>query len=355
MKRVILTICILCVGAIVASGLYQTAATELSKFQVPQPPQTVECKGADRRVIKLTKAYCTQYQLVLDSLRVAPAPAISPAPNHIIEANIPHVPQNQTFGVTLLGTSHGRIFSRNTNHQTVSAILDRTMINLSQGGDRAGLMNQQTYLRYFYARGNTAPVVVYFLDPYVFFNAGMDRNLKLYDGEPFDLGFYEVLLQHPPTNEEILARYGNRRLLAPTLTPSQSYISQNTKLVRTPIDESVMQKRIDSLYTTDYDEAEFEASIQTFLATVELIKSNKGQLIVMVPTTLFSAQKRDAHVIDAMEQLSVQRGFQFYNYAHAITDAKLYSDTDHLNEQGIQTFTSTYILPALNRPVSSTQ
>lgn len=352
MKRVIITTVIIALGIMVSVMLYRQTSAEVAKYQSPQPPQTVECLGKGGRSIEVGRAHCTQYQLVLESMKQAPQPTIAPAFNHEVEANIPHVAKNSPFDLVLLGTSHGRIFSRNDNHQTVSKILDRRFANLSQGGDRAGLRNQQTYLRYFYVRGNSTPVVLYLLDPYVFFNAGMDRNLKLYDGEPFDLGFYEVLLQHPPTNEEILARYGNRRLLVPTQTPSKSYISQNIKTVTTPIDPLSLQKRIDSLYTTDYENQAFEESIETFIQTVKLVQANNSRLIVMVPTTLFPTQTQDSYVIDAMKQLSKTHDFEFYNNAHAIPDAGMYSDTDHLNAAGIWAFATNYMKPVLDAQVA---
>ena len=84
------------------------------------------------------------------------------------ESNLLVTGKNEHYDMAILGTSRGRVFSRDSNHLTVENILDKKVINLSKGGG-GGLMPALVHLDHFYARGNMADHIIYFVDPWIFF------------------------------------------------------------------------------------------------------------------------------------------------------------------------------------------
>ena len=91
------------------------------------------------------------------------------------------------YGLALLGTSRGRVFSRDDNHRMVEDILERKVINLSKGGG-GGLMPAELHLSYFYHLGNRVDHVVYLVDPWVFFSPiNNEENDFFLRDEPFEL------------------------------------------------------------------------------------------------------------------------------------------------------------------------
>lgn len=264
------------------------------------------------------------------------------------EANLPVIEKNKYYDFILLGSSHARIFSRYNNHKRVEKLLNKNFINLSQGGDRGGIINQQTYLRYFYLRGNTAKTIVYLLDPYVFFNNEMDTNIHLYDSEPFRLDFFYQLLINQPKNLSILTSYLSKLLSKDNIPsfPKEYQVQANEDKVSS-LSANILDNRIKSLYKDSYDDKSFNNNLNDLIKTIDMAIKNKAKVIIITPTTLLPKQSEDDYFFKAIKIIKNNK-FEFYNYSNVIEDSNLYYDTDHLNTQGIITFTEDLLKPIMS-------
>lgn len=263
------------------------------------------------------------------------------------EANLPVIGRREYYDAVFLGTSHARIFSRFKNHDRVEAALDKTFINLGQGYERGGVKSQQTYLDYFYQRGNFANTLVYFVDPFIFYRKSLDENHTLYVNEPFREDFFSHL-QDEETSQDIVSFYETKqsRGIQPTKYPEfeKNYMADIGK-----IDEKAIQDRVAHLYTDPYNQQQFDKTLQTLLETIRIARGRGMRVVVILPTTQIPRQPQDEPVITGLRKEAKTGLFEFYDFSRAITDPALYYDTDHLNTPGILYFTKKHLKPILDK------
>ncbi len=264
------------------------------------------------------------------------------------EANLPLIGKNEEYDVVMLGSSHARIFSRFNNHKRVEKVLDRSVINLSQGSERGGVKNQQIYLKYFYGRGNEAKTLIYFVDPFVFYRKSLDNNVKTYINEPYRTDFRKEL-ELSNTDAAIVDFYvkKDKEGILPVVYPELEKDIQDTQVAT--LEAQAVIDRVNYLYQDAYNKVEFEATFAILLKTLDLAKRNDTRVIVIVPTTLIPEQLGDNYVYEALREESKKGTFEYYHYAHEITDTTLYYDTDHLNTEGVLYFSEKYLKPILDK------
>lgn len=264
------------------------------------------------------------------------------------EANLPVIGKREYYDVVMLGTSHARIFSRYQNHERVEKALDRKFINLSQGGERGGVRNQQVYLDYFLRRRNTAETLVYFVDPFVFYRSSLDNNEKIYINEPYRKDFASLLKQVETDTKKIdFYNTKDSRGIQPIEYPEFDKTYQETQSGTPSLD--AINERIQFLYTDDYNKVKFDETLRVLMGTITKAKNEGMRVIVIVPTTQLPEQLGDKYVLEALKEESNKGDFEYYNYSHIISDTAMYYDTDHLNTEGIVFFTKQYLKPILDK------
>jgi len=252
------------------------------------------------------------------------------------ETNLPVILKNKSYDFVLLGSSHARIFSRAENHNEFEKLLQRSFINLSQGGNRESLKNQKTYLSYFYQRGNTNRVTVYFLDPFIFYRRELLSNPHIFDHEPFRLDFLYTLLTSGDYNWKTTTSYLFAMNQYKTMSPTQ--IKQSTASAQ------IIQSRMKSLYLNPIDTDNFR-----FINEVNELSLNHGaKLVVIIPPTLFPKHKQAEEVKKELVKLQKTEHFALFDFSEVMKDPKYFLDSDHLNNIGIERFVQRYLRPILH-------
>jgi hypothetical protein len=273
-----------------------------------------------------------------------------PQLNWKTENNLPLIQRAKSYQLLFLGSSHARTFSRFENHKRVEQILKKSIINLAQGGDRAGLVDQKTYLDYFYSRKNNASVVVYFIDPYIFYNDNLDNNISLYNNEPFRVDFFIHLFKIEQVNPVIKEAYITK-LISPEKINSYLEFQQKSQDSQTStISATMIKNRINTLYKKTFNREDVNDRLAVLMDTITLAHQHNSKTILIVPPTLLGQSSQDKYIFDKLEDLSNDYSFKFYNFGDKILSKKYYYDTDHLNTAGVTYFTDTYLNTILNSP-----
>lgn len=278
---------------------------------------------------------------------IYPRPSSGKLGNWQTEANLPVIGQNKHYDFILLGTSHARIFSRYHNHARVEKLLDKKFINLAQGGERGGVVNQQAYLRYFYQKNNSASTLVYVIDPFIFYRDSLDNTPEIYQFEPFDKDFLRILEQISK-NKEVIDSY-KKNSVTPPRQPREYNVYQ--KLFQddktSPPTDQEIKDRVDFLYHDPFEEEKFKERFATMQESIQIARQHNTKVIVLVPTTLLKKQPKDEYILEMIRKNAGNNEYQYYNLWNAVSDTNLYYDTDHLNTEGILFFTAKYLKPLL--------
>jgi hypothetical protein len=263
------------------------------------------------------------------------------------ESNLLTYGENEHYPVVFLGTSRGRIFSRDGNHEMVERILNRNVANLAKGGG-GGLMPAEVHLSFFLNQGNTIDHVIYLVDPFVFYSSINNENNDFFlKDEPFELFiFMKLVMDRYPmdrlfsymkmttvTEWKKISRYGSPGLTEKTLKK---------------IDYRKMEEAR-QVYLKEFDQESFIAYGHVVKDINRLVKNNGGRITyVMLPMLMkdFPGLKEVDEFLrdEAINEDSVD----YVNCASCMQDIKFYYDHMHFNKKGIAYFLNEYILPILN-------
>ena len=251
------------------------------------------------------------------------------------ETNLPLIVYGKKYDFVFLGSSHARIFSRFDSHKKVEDSLHKTFINLSQGGNKESLKNQMTYLRYFYQRGNTNKLTVYFLDPFIFYRKELLSRPDVFDNEPFRLDFLYTLLTRGDYNWETISSY--------VLAVNHGKVQAPTQIKQGTVSAQLISTRMKNLYLDPIDTKDLQ-----YLTEIGELSQNHGvKVIVIIPPTLFPRHKQAEVVKKELIKLQKTARFTLYDFSEVMKNPKYFSDTDHLNGVGIQHFIQRYFRPIL--------
>lgn len=256
-----------------------------------------------------------------------------------------HAPAH--YGVALLGTSRGRIFSRDHNHRLVEEILGQKVINLSKGGG-GGLMPAELHLSYFYHLGNRVDHVVYLVDPWVFFSPiNNDENDFFLRDEPFELYIlWKLIAEGYPFNRlssylqmisvrdwRSISTYAGPGLTGGTL----KYIDQ----------KKLIEAR--DHYLSKYVENGFEKYSRYVDIINAKVKQEGGRITyVMLPMLIPDFPGMD-QVDQKLRQAADQNdNVAYYDLSDAMHDRRYFYDHMHFNKTGIAFFTRHVINPVLH-------
>jgi hypothetical protein len=262
------------------------------------------------------------------------------------ESNVLFIPEKTEHDVLILGSSHARSFARTGNHQRMENILDKKVANLSKGHGAGGIKNQLIYFDYFLGQGNTAGTLLYFVDPFVFYNDKMDNHNFIFNNEPFRFNFTKILLKHG-TRAETFVNY-----LKFKMKPYDYWwnykpdtIMQEIRFL-TAIDSNNFEKRIAVMYANGMKQEIKKEKTEYLMKLIDLAEANKMKIIFVVPPTLLGKLPDHENMLQTLREIA--KDIPVYDYSTSVTQPEYYYDLDHLNTTGCNYFTENYLKKILS-------
>ena len=258
------------------------------------------------------------------------------------ESNLLVTGKNEHYPVVFLGTSRGRVLSRDGNHDMVEKILGRKVANLSKGGG-GGLMPMDVHLSFFLNQGNTVGHVSYLVHPFFFyFSINNEQNDFFLRDEPFELFiFFKLIKDRYPLDR--LSSYLQMITVTDWRKISRYAAPGLTDGTLKKIDEKKMEEARKH-YLKKYDQNSFVAYGHVVDDINRLVKTH-GATITYVMLPQLMRDFPGLTEVDAFLRETADReaGVFYINCASCMQDKKFYYDHMHFNKKGIEYFLKTYI------------
>ncbi len=261
------------------------------------------------------------------------------------ESNLLVTGENEHYDIAILGTSRGRVFSRDSNHTTMESILGKKVINLSKGGG-GGLMPAKIHLAQFYRRGNRAYHVIYFIDPWIFFCPINNENNSFFlRDEPFEIAIlFDLIINRFPSDRII--SYIQMIAVDDWKSISQYAAPGLDKLTLKAIDPIKLEEaRNHYLQLYDYDK--FEKYSKFIVDINRLAKQHNSKITYIILPILMEDFPGAKEVDKKLKEISNRENIGYYNLIDEMQDRHFFYDHMHFNNRGVAHFTNTYILPIL--------
>ncbi|MBF0229091.1 MAG: hypothetical protein HQK63_05800 [Desulfamplus sp.] len=279
------------------------------------------------------------------------------------ESNLLVTGENEHYDVAILGTSRGRVFSRDSNHLTMESVLGRKVVNLSKGGG-GGLMPAKIHLAHFYRRGNRANHVIYFIDPWIFFcPINNENNTFFLKDEPFEIYIlFDLILNGFPSQR--ITSYLQMIAVDDWKSISKYAAPNLDKLTLKAIDPVKLEEAREH-YLGLYEPDKFEHYSKFINDINGLAKKHNSKITyIMLPILMrdFPGAKEvdaklkkiinkeranDINNNETNSKIGKQESFQYYNLIDEMQDRHFFYDHMHFNNKGVEYFTKTYLKPIL--------
>jgi hypothetical protein len=257
------------------------------------------------------------------------------------ESNVLFIPENVNYDVLMLGSSHARSLSRTGNHERMEKILGKKIANLSKGHGAGGIANQLLYFDYFLKQGNTAKTLVYFIDPFVFFNDKMDNNNYVFNNEPYCFNLAKLMILHGIRAESFV------NYLKFKIKPFDYWwnykpdtIMEETRFL-TGVDSSNFNRRIAVMYSDGFEDEIKKEKINKLRKVIALATKHNMKIIFVVPPTLMGKLPEHDNMLNILQEAG--NNIPVYDYSTSIAQPEYYYDLDHLNTAGCNYFTENYL------------
>jgi len=258
------------------------------------------------------------------------------------------MPEDKHLDAAFLGSSRAYLFSRfQANHAITEAELGRTVFNMAMpsGG---GVRPARFYFEEFLARGNRCDVLVYFLDPFVFFATGPNDGHKFVWFEPFRLDFFLRMARDGYPRAQLVdylrSKFGRDWLFQ----RRELLVEHRSALTPNDLDPERIRMRRDHLYYQGLSDATFRRYRREFVRIAERCEREGICLVVIIPPTLLGAEPGAKALVDWLQEERKRVTFGFHDYVDAVPEPRYFYNLDHLNTEGVRRFMRGFVAPALN-------
>jgi len=241
-----------------------------------------------------------------------------------------------------MGTSHAdRLFGGTHSQSIAKSILGMSFFNLARGS--AGILPEKVYLSYFFDRHNQAKRIVYFLDPSIFHSPKWNEQYS-FDREPYHNSVLLALIGNH-FDQSILYGYiksnFDPRL---TLNPQEPADCDDR---HTSLSQDTINQAISNYYNHGLDQSRFNQYASELANEIEMSQSHNVREIFILPPNLWVKDPGKKMLLDLLSRYKERYGVEFYDLSNSVPNPKLYSDTSHLNCQGVQYFIEHFLKPML--------
>lgn len=262
------------------------------------------------------------------------------------ESNLLVLGGGEHYGAVLLGTSRGRVLSRDGNHDLLERVLGCRVANLSKGGG-GGLMPAEVHLSHFFFRGNTADHVIYLVDPWVFFSTvNNEENDFFLRDEPFELDILAKLFRDGyPMNR--ISSYLQMITVTDWRKISRYAAPGLTDGTLPKIDPAKMEKAR-AHYLGKYDLENF-VRYSRYVERINTLARRNGCDVTYVMLPILMPDFPGAEQVDQFlaENAAHNPNVAYYNCIAAMHDKSYFYDHMHFNRLGIERFASSVLRPLL--------
>lgn len=265
------------------------------------------------------------------------------------------MPRNTAFGAAFLGSSHAYLFSRfQRNLEITKETLGTNTFNMAMptGG---GLRPAFFYLEEFFAQGNRADQVVYFLDPFVFYTTGSNDAHKFVYFEPLRWSFLRRMVEYGYPRGRILTYIQSKFGYAWWFQRPERLYEHPGTLAGQSIDPQKVKARFDSLYVDGLRQENFNRYAQDFLRIAECCRINHARFRVVIPPTLLRAEPGAAHMLEWLREHQAEGGYDVHNLVDSMPNPEWFYNLDHLNTRGVARFMQEFLKPILASPAHGAQ
>jgi len=255
-----------------------------------------------------------------------------------VESNLHFINEDEQFDMVMVGISHARNFSRQTNHAITERILNKKILNLGRGGGLCGLNGQQLYLDFFFEKGNKTKEVLFVATPPLLYGTYLDRNEAGYWDEPIRFDFSWFVLKNGNSDKRWQLYQSFTRKLKPSWLSFKKYPNEpNTSQLET-VDSIKIEEGMKLAYPEGMKHSMLEENFQYFNKIVKTCQSNDVQLKVMIPPSVFGKWQGHDEVLAALNQRKAIDNFEIIDLSEAIMEKEFYYDHHHLNSEGVEVF-----------------
>lgn len=252
------------------------------------------------------------------------------------ESNTLIIKEDDHFDLMFMGISHARNFSRFGNQEKLESIFNKSIINIAQGGNRCGIREQQFYLSYFLAKGNSVDEIIYMISPPMLYSITMPIASNTFRYEKIDWDFVRLYWQFESENK-------NQRLISLFLSKMEERwflhkpkeISEQIAYIP-KIDSLAVQKGFKIAYSGNtLNQKRFEISCKELEETIVLAQQNNIKVSLMIPPAVFGQWPGHANTMAFASEMNQKYGLSFYDFSLSVLAPKYYYDHHHLNTPGV--------------------
>lgn len=263
--------------------------------------------------------------------------------NYSTDSNTLIIEKDKQYDFVLLGISHARNFSRHKNHQRVESKLDKSFINLAQGGGACGANEQLFYLKYFFKKGNSVSNVVYFLSPPMFYSENMAKSSMTFYRESFKTDFFiEYLLFKSVEKKPRLTEYIKSKLSEKWLD-YQPFSFESMDDIMESMDSTKIEAGIKLAYRHGMKEENFNMNCKIIEETIKQALDNNANVKFVIPPAVFGEWPGHDAVLSFCAEMKAKYNVEYYDFSRSVMDTNYYYDHHHLNTTGIEYFTKKYL------------
>lgn len=244
------------------------------------------------------------------------------------ESVLSTIGENTSYDFLLMGSSHGRLFSRNRNHILVEEAFGKKGATIAGGS--SCVIPAEIFLDLFYSKKNSAETILYFIDPWCFYSDKYNSGY-VFEHEQFDLELLIAMIQYR-VDPKIIKDYLSRTLRQGQKPYVDKNVQPQTEQLEA-IDTNVVQMRLLDLYENEIGRKSNPEYRQAFLNSIENAKKHDSEMIFIIPPTLYT----DPHHDDLKAFLD-QHALTYLDMSKSVSNPKFYYDHDHLNVEGVKLF-----------------